>query len=51
MSNGSFSDSKLENPNRELKELHSSSLLLANTCDSKLENPNRELKEAWAGID
>ena len=39
-------DSKLENPNRELKGKDIAFKLPAyNTIDSKLENPNRELKD------
>ena len=39
------SDSKLENPNRELKVLIKECKNLKELKDSKLENPNRELKE------
>ena len=39
------SDSKLENPNRELKVLYSLSFSFRSRADSKLENPNRELKD------
>ena len=37
-------DSKLENPNRELKVIPYRKRKWAKAWDSKLENPNRELK-------
>ena len=38
-------DSKLENPNRELKDKSIAPASLTAVKDSKLENPNRELKD------
>ena len=44
-------DSKLENPNRELKDNKKSHLYFVTIyIDSKLENPNRELKEVKVEI-
>jgi len=40
-----FKDSKLENPNRELKVEDTDDIIVwRGLRDSKLENPNRELK-------
>jgi len=39
-------DSKLENPNRELKVPHSCFSTINFVVDSKLENANRELKDS-----
>ena len=45
----SFADSKLENPNRELKVAwHAATRRERSHYDSKLENPNRELKVNYA---
>ena len=43
---GTELDSKLENPNRELKVEEGYGADYWRFIDSKLENPNRELKEA-----
>jgi len=41
----SVKDSKLENPNRELKVTSVTGISFCSSLDSKLENPNRELKD------